>query len=710
MTTLRTELLTLPGAPIGPENPLPQFRDPRADMDVPADPSLSPAQRAHLGWQTGFRALPYRMQDTYTRARAPLQLRTVVLENRFLRATFAPELGGRLLSLVHLPSDRELLFRNPVFQPANLAIRNAWFAGGIEWNCGQYGHATSTCAPVFAATIAGPQGEPGLRLYDFERTKGLLWQLDCYLPPDSPVLIAHARVLNPTSAEASMYWWTNIAVPEAPDVRVLAPAREALYLAQLPAGPGFGAAELPRMPSMDGVDSTYALNSTFANEFFFQCENADMPWEAALDGQGTGLFEASTARLRYRKLFCWGSHQGGRRWQEFLALPGMAYLEIQAGLAPTQLHGLPMPAGTSWDWTQAFGLLRADPALAHRPDWAVAWQAVDQSVKELLPPEQLARIEQECRALADQPPGELLQAGSGWGALELERRARDPHATVISPAFDFPVGTIGPEQAPWLALLRDGALAEPQAGELPGAWMVRPEWRALLEDSLRDPAGQSWYAWLHAGVMRLEAFDEAGAAEAWRESIRLRPSAWAERNLAVLALRQGRDSHALAHYAAAWELATMDSTTASASEGEGPMTKDQDNASLFVLRASSFAGSSLATLAEEYLRVLCAAGEYRQALSVYEQLPAADQARDRVQILRGQIALGLGDFGTLEVVLGREYAIVREGETALTDLWAELWARRLAAATGRPLDEALRAEAARLHPPPAQIDFRMLGQ
>ena len=36
-----------------------------------------------------------------------------------------PELGGRLYSLVHKPLGRELLARNPVFQPANLALRNA---------------------------------------------------------------------------------------------------------------------------------------------------------------------------------------------------------------------------------------------------------------------------------------------------------------------------------------------------------------------------------------------------------------------------------------------------------------------------------------------------------------------------------------------------------------------------------------------------------
>ncbi|MCZ7665985.1 MAG: DUF5107 domain-containing protein [Chloroflexi bacterium] len=42
--------------------------------------------------------------------------------------------------MLHKPSGRELLAKNPVFQPANLALRNAWFSGGIEWNIGAIGH------------------------------------------------------------------------------------------------------------------------------------------------------------------------------------------------------------------------------------------------------------------------------------------------------------------------------------------------------------------------------------------------------------------------------------------------------------------------------------------------------------------------------------------------------------------------------------------
>ena len=160
MTELSVEPLTLPGAALSGENPMPFFRDPAVNREVGVMDSLPLAKQELLGWETAFRVLPYRMQDQYTRQRQPLTFRSIVLENETLKATFLPEIGGRLVSLVHKPLRRELLHRNPVFQPANLAIRNAWFSGGIEWNIGQVGHTFTTCSPLFASAIqgAGKQG------------------------------------------------------------------------------------------------------------------------------------------------------------------------------------------------------------------------------------------------------------------------------------------------------------------------------------------------------------------------------------------------------------------------------------------------------------------------------------------------------------------------------------------------------------------------
>ncbi len=677
MTELHITTLQVPGCRIEDENPLPMFRDRPVDRPVAVRDNMPEEKRKFLGWTAGNRVLPYRMQDRYTRRREPYNMRVAILENELLRATFWIELGGRLMSLVYKPLKRELLYQNPVFQPANLALRNAWFAGGIEWNVGQLGHTYHTCSPVFAAAIRDAAGSPGLRLYEYERCKGLLWHTDFYLPEASEFLVAFTRVINPQDEDTSMYWWTNMAVPELPGTRVLAPTEDAIYLDR-EIGHGFGFAQLPNLPSLPDLDPTYSLNWPRANEFFFQCERADIPWEAALDAAGTGLIEASTPRLMARKLFCWGTGHGGRHWQEYLAEPGMAYLEIQAGLAPTQLHHLPFAAGEAWHWTELFGYMAADPAQVHDPDYASAWRAVDVQLKRRITAAGLAEMEAACLARADQPAAELLQAGSGWGALECARRQKMAVKTEIPAGFSFPVETLGPDQADWLAVLNEARLPERPADETPGEYLVHPAWRSLLEQVLAIPAERSWYALNHYGVMLMEQMDAAGAEQAWRESLQKTPSAWASRNLAVLLQADGRLQEARAAYSAALELARS-------------------------------GGSVAEPIAYEMLALMHEMGDFEAAWQYLQSLPDDWLDSDRCQIMRARLALKIGQLDVVETTLQQEFATVREGQVDLTNLWFELWQQREAQARGCAPEEIALEGIKAAHPAPAAIDFRMEG-
>jgi tetratricopeptide (TPR) repeat protein len=208
--------------------------------------------------------------------------------------------------------------------------------------------------------------------------------------------------------------------------------------------------------------------------------------------------------------------------------------------------------------------------------------------------------------------------------------------------------------------------------------MVQPEWERLLEESTHM-VSRTWYSLLHLGVMRLERFDRPGARAAWLESLQLKPSAWALRNLAALCLQEKDSPRALEYYRQAWELA---------SQMDPPP----------------------AALAVEYLQQLAAAENFERCRQVYESLPDTVRDTDRVQLLRAQFSLALGDLDAVEAVLQRDFAVVREGEIVLTDLWFELQARREAARSGRALDAALREQVRQLYPPPARIDFRSINE
>ena len=284
MTSLRLETLKLPVADLGPENPLPALLMTPDMHQVENTEGIPPDMLENIGYGRLPNILPYTIQDGYSREKKLQELKVAVLENDILKATFLLDYGGRLYSLFHKPSNRELLSVNPVFQPANLALRNAWFSGGVEWNIGTIGHTPFTCAPMFAEKLEDHEGRPVLRLYEWERIRQVTYVLDFYLPENSPVLYVYAQIINPND-EVAMYWWSNMAVPESEDTRVLVAAQKAYRF-------NYEGLSVVPVPQFDGTDRSYSTVSKRAVDFFFHLEK-NRPWICALDGQGKGLIQSS---------------------------------------------------------------------------------------------------------------------------------------------------------------------------------------------------------------------------------------------------------------------------------------------------------------------------------------------------------------------------------------------------------------------------------
>ncbi|MFJ6748947.1 DUF5107 domain-containing protein [Streptomyces sp. NPDC091266] len=674
-TSVRRTTLTLPAASVGPDNPLPALRtadDPHR-IEIPADAGLPADMARRLGHHPLRSILPARRRDGYGRARRPTDIDALVIENDRLRATVLPGLGGRVYSLHHKPTDRELLYRNPVLQPANFALNGAWFSGGIEWNIGAMGHTTLACAPLHAARVPAPDGGEMLRLWEWEPLRDLPFQVGLWLPEGSDFLHVGVRIRNPHPHPAPVYWWSNTAVPEGAGTRVLAPADEAWH---------FGYERTLRrvpVPGSDGADRTYPLRSAFPADYFYEVPDGARRWVTSLDEDGAGLVQTSTDTLRGRKLFLWGAERAGRRWQQWLTEPGTGgYAEIQAGLARTQLEHVALDGGAEFAWLEAYGPLAADPAAVHGDDWGAARDEVAARLEAALPRADVDAAYAAWRPYADHDPKESLADGSGWGALEGARAGFD------LPGTPFDAAALGAEQQPWLTLLRTGDL--PAEVPLPGPAPVAPAWRDLLESARPGPSAD-----YHLGLARWHAGDRAQAVRSWELALGHDAGPLPLYCLAVAESEAGDTARAADRFAEAFACA--------ARRAEEPAAPDPATARVW--------RAALPALAREAVPALLADGRVGEAAGLLAQLHGDSLADGRFRLLSARVLLAQGQPAAAREIFdaGIEIADLREGDEVLSDTWYAV-AERLVAGAG-PVTEDVRARARAEHPLPERYEFRM---
>ena len=409
------------------------------------------------------------------------------------------------------------------------------------------------------------------------------------------------------------------------------------------------------------------------------------------------VIDISTITVCYeldKKLFAWGEHSAGKHWQEYLS-DGKGtgyYAEMQAGIAPSQLHDKPMPAGCVYEWTQCYGGMQLEADKMLDTEYGGACDYVGAAIDAEISAQDIEKIHENMCKLALLPVSEqqIGHFGSGFGAVEIARMRIDgdgePPASMC-----FPTSRIGEAEGMWIDLLEQGSLPVQEVSALPLSYMVSPKWLERLRK-----APKTWNNLLHLGVAEYEWHDvevvvnqswdaeqseaaEKAAREAWRGSVACSPNCWALRNLAILEREAGNKAGAQAYYDKAVTL-------------EGAYAD--------------------VALASEYLQYLIGCGEHQKAWDLYESMPENCRADDRICITAAKAALKLRKTDYLEAFFKVQHHAISEGETTLTDLWFGYCALCLAKERGivDPTEqelEQLADEAWDLCPPDASIDFRM---
>ena len=652
MNTIKFEKFKIKGANLGEASCLPDIKNDdyiRAPLTVL--PDISQEERKYMGKGMIPTLLPYQIQNGYDRARVELEFDSAVLENEYLKATFVISLGGRLWSLYDKKAKKELLYANDVFQPGNLALRNAWFSGGVEWNVGIKGHNMWTCSPLFAEEIKDKDGSPMLRMYEYERIRGVAYSITAKLEGD--VLLVHPEIENTSEEPVYMYWWSNIAVDETPDTRVIAPCSMSFRCAYEEGAYYLGNAEIP---INEGVDVTYTTNLKRSRDFFYKIPEAEKKWIAAVDKEGYGLIHMSTPELIGRKVFAWGEGAGGKHWNEWLSDCGKKYIEIQAGLLKTQLEHFPMEGKSSISWTEGYSALKGNPQILHGKDFMAVIDEVKGNITE-------KQMIVENTSFENSGQGTIKYFGSGWGAVENMIRK-----TPVSHKLSFPQSSINDECAEWVTLYETGILAVPDKNMPIKSYVKGDIWIEKLIS-----AKDSWYKYNHLGVALYTSGDIKGAYDAFLKSAELCPNAWAYRNLAQIEKNENKKLEKAVEYM------------------EKAIAQKNDYQPLWV----------------NYAESLFALKDYDTWIHLYENdMPENIKANGRVLMMYAHALVLVDRHREALNILTDNFVLpdIKEGEFSISHIWSEIHRKIMLEEDGiNPSDKDVFEK----YPLPYELDFRM---
>ena len=567
---------------------------------------------------------PYRQYNCYTRTLTEKDTEIAVLENDYLKAVFLPRYGGRLWELWDKETGKNLLYTNDVLQFSNLATRNAWFSGGVEWNIGIIGHHPFTTDQLYTARTQTDNGDPVLRMYEYERIRKVTYQMDFWLEKESRFLNCRMRIVNESKDVVPMYWWSNMAVPEFENGRVIVPADEAFTQR-------CKTVYKVRIPYVDGTDVTDYKTIKKSVDYFFDIPAENPKYIANVNSEGYGLLQISTDRLRSRKLFSWGNQDASDRWQEFLTDKAGRYLEIQAGLGKTQYGCIPMAPHTAWEWMEQYGALQV-PEEKLSQEHEKRAEYLTQQIRDRHLSDDLEKKLKSTKTMA-MKKATLVTIGSGYGALAEHGKSTDH--------LEFKLEKDSLKC--WKTFFETGSLHCPDCMERPDEFMIDEENMEFLKQHMQGDNLKNWYAHYQLGLGYDQAEDYQHAGEELQESRKCAENPWALHALSCVYLLTDRKPEA------------------ASCMKKGLNMRMEDTPYL-----------------KEGFRILSLCGKYEEIINIYDNLNDDQKAVGKLQYY---YILSLHKLGQYEKALelleadgGLVMDDIREGEESLAQLWSDLYA------------------------------------
>lgn len=261
--------------------------------------------------------------------------RFVTLENKHLKATICPDLGGKVFSMIHKPSGKEVLYVPDVIRYTRILPRFYFVAGGIEVSF------PISHSPTQNETLLYKVDKATNRIYvtcgERELRFGMQWSVEYSLGTNDNFLTQRVIFHNPGHSAYPWMSWSNAALPSAPDTKY-----------DFPKG-----SVLSHSSKVDTIDWQTEGPKTESDikemtGYFWKTKDANA-FGAYTPSLGTGLYHIADEKIASGiKLWSYGVGDDSS-WSVLSTAKHQTYIEIQGGPIGDQSIKLEMePKQTRW--------------------------------------------------------------------------------------------------------------------------------------------------------------------------------------------------------------------------------------------------------------------------------------------------------------------------------------------------------------------------
>ena len=247
----------------------------------------------------------------------PVSYRLITLENDHLKVTICPDLGGKVTSMIHKPSGKEVLYVPEVIRPTRILPRFYFVAGGIEVSFPISHSPTQNDRVLYR--VDDSAGRTYVTCGERELRFGMQWSVEYSLGPFDDFLTQRAVFYNPGASACPWMSWSNAALPSASDTEFHFPEGEVL-------------SHSSRVESIDWKSRGPVRESDIREMtgYFWKTRNANA-FGAYTPSFGAGLYHVADESISPgMKLWSYGS-AGDSAWATLSTAGNAPYIEIQGG-------------------------------------------------------------------------------------------------------------------------------------------------------------------------------------------------------------------------------------------------------------------------------------------------------------------------------------------------------------------------------------------